>query len=318
MKKILAILTTLLLVFTMFSCETNDNEPPVLPPGGGNETDGGIQTVFYDGPDPTTQTAKLTGGTTFIGNSSNNGGNKSLSGSPYGYEIWSGSPSDDAKLIWYGKDQGGGAAFRAEWKNNGNYLGRIGYFWNEGKPYTSYGNLFCAFNFTVDGTYGGWSYIGIYGWAKNSSITTANDLVEYYIVDSSHTGYSFPFVPACSRWSDKESGGSVTCTVCNGTGNSIYKGEFTVDGAVYKIYTALRPADAGAIVTPSSSGFIQYFSVRQSRRSAGVISITEHFKKWDELGMKLGNNMYEAKFKVEVGGGTGSFDSTFLTFQQKD
>nr|AGS54012.1 endo-1,4-beta-xylanase C precursor [uncultured bacterium contig00160] len=92
------------------------------------------------------------------------------------------------------------------------------------------------------------------------------------------------------------------------------KGEFVVDGATYFIYEATRTSQ------PSIDGtqtFKQFFSIRQTRRQAGVISITEHFKKWESLGMKLGNNMYEAKFKVEVGGGTGSFDSTFITFQQK-
>jgi hypothetical protein len=32
--------------------------------------------------------------------------------------------------------------------------------------------------------------------------------------------------------------------------------------------------------------------------------------------MPLGSRMYEAKFKVEVGGGQGWFDSTFIQFYQ--
>nr|AGS52786.1 xylanase [uncultured bacterium contig00142] len=279
MKKNLAILTALLLVFTIFNCGPEPTPESVN------------QTVFYDGPDPATFTTALTGGTTYTGNSS---GPKPLASSPYYYELWSEKNSSTTKLTWYGTSQGGGAAFGAEWDNNDNFLGRVGYYWNEGKPYTYYKNLFCAYNFTVGGTYGGWSYIGIYGWSRNTTISKTTDLIEYYIIDSSHPGYTFPFVPY---------GGTL-------------KGSFIVDGATYKVYTAPRPASAGAIVS-GHPGFTQYFSVRQSRRSAGVISITEHFKQWEKMGMELGSNMYEARFKVEVGGGTGWFNSTFIMFQQK-
>jgi hypothetical protein len=235
-------------------------------------------------PDPATQTTPLTGGTTYTGNSS---GNQTLYTDSYGYkigyEIWSQTNTANTSLTWYGKDQGGGAAFKATWNNNGNMLGRVGWYWNEGKPYTHYGDLYCGFNISATGTYGEWSYIGIYGWSRNP-------LIEYYIVENSHEGYPFPFTPY---------GGT-------------YKGEFTVDGELYKIYTAPRPASAGAIES-GHSGFTQYFSVRQSRRSAGTISITKHFDKWAELGMNLGS-MYEAKLKIEVGGGAGTFDSTWIQF----
>lgn len=231
--------------------------------------------------DPTTQTEQLTGGRTFTGNSS---GNRNLPGSPYGYEIWSSTNNRNTKLIWYGPDQGGGGAFRSEWNNSGNFLGRVGYFWNEGKPYTAYGNLYCGFNFTKGGSDGGFSYLGIYGWSRNP-------LIEYYIVEDWFSrGQLVPY------------GGS-------------YKGEFTVDGSVYKIYVATRTRQ------PSIDGtatFQQYFSVRQDKRQAGTVSITEHFKKWEELGMRLGTNMYEAKFKVEVGGGNGWFDMTWLQFYNSD
>jgi hypothetical protein len=74
---------------------------------------------------PCTETAKLTGGRTFT--SDNGGGNRPLPGSPYGYEIWSAGGKNN-KLIWFGPDQGGGAAFRAEWNNPNDFLGRVGYF----------------------------------------------------------------------------------------------------------------------------------------------------------------------------------------------
>jgi endo-1,4-beta-xylanase len=286
MKKNLAILTALLLVFTIIGCEDDS----------GSDDDGknsSHQTVFYDGIEPLTQTAPLNasaaGAQTYSGNS---GGNKSLPGSPYGYEIYvqSGTTVTNS-LTWYGPSQGGGAAFKTNWSASGtaNFIGRVGYFWGTGGHYTSYGHLFCAYNFTrsANGTGGSWSYIGIYGWSKNP-------LIEYYIVDD---------------WFGNGTIGPSTMG-----GGATKKGELFMDGATYFIYEATR------VNQPSIDGtqtFKQFFSIRQTRRTAGVISITEHFKKWDQLGMKLGKNMYEAKFKVEVGGGTGWFDSTFITFQQK-
>ena len=221
---------------------------------------------------------------TYTGNSS---GNKPLPNSPYGYEIWAAGGTDN-KLIWYGPSQGGGAAFRAEWNKPNDFLGRVGYFWNEGKPYTNYGNLYCNFKFTrsANGTGGGYSYIGIYGWSKNP-------MIEWYIVDD---------------WFGEGIMGPV-----NMGGGAAKKGEFTVDGATYFVYQATRPPGSGNI-EGSNAAFPQFFSIRQTRRQNGTISITEHFKKWGELNMNLGSNMYEAKFLVEAGGGTGWFDASYLSF----
>ena len=222
---------------------------------------------------------------TFTGNS----GNKPLPGSPYSYQVWSAS-GDDNKLIWYGPDQGGGAAFRAEWNNANVFLGRVGYQWNEGKPYTEYKNVFCDFNFkrSANGTGGGTSYIGIYGW-------TRKPLIEWYIVEDWY-------------------GDGVIGPEAIG-GKAAKMGEFTVDGATYFIYQATR------VYQPSIDGtatFPQYFSVRQTCRQYGTISITEHFKEWEKTGMKLGTNIYEAKFLVEAGSGTGWFDAAYISFYQKD
>lgn len=86
------------------------------------------------------------------------------------------------------------------------------------------------------------------------------------------------------------------------------KGEFEVDGDVYEVYQNQRNN------APSIKGyqtFPQYFSVRKSNRSCGHIDVTAHFKKWEELGLKMGK-MYEAKLLVEAGGGAGSFDVTYF------
>jgi len=220
---------------------------------------------------------------------SNSGGNRPLPGTPYGYEMWSASGNNN-RLMWYGPDQGGGAAFRAEWNNANTFLGRVGYYWNEGRPYTYYKNVYCDFKFQRSGigTAGGTSYIGIYGWSRNP-------LIEWYIVEDWY-------------------GNGIIGPAAMGGGAS-KKGEFTVDGAVYFIYQATR------VNQPSIDGnttFPQYFSVRQTSRQEGTISITEHFKEWERIGMKLGTNMYEAKFLVEAGGGTGWLDATYISFSQRD
>jgi hypothetical protein len=224
----------------------------------------------------------------------NSSGNKPLPGSSYGYEMWT-EGGNNNKLLWFGPNQGGGAAFRTEWNNPTDYLGRIGYFWNEGKPYTSYKNVYCDFNFTrsANGTGGSYSYIGIYGWSKNP-------MIEWYIVDD---------------WF----GDGIMGTSTMG-GGATKKGEFTVDGATYFIYQATRPTGSGNIEN-NNNPFPQYFSIRQTRRQCGTISVTEHFKKWEEINMALGTKMYEAKFLVEAGGGqnvSGWFEASYLKLTQEE
>jgi len=231
---------------------------------------------------------------------SNSGGNKPLPGSPYGYEMWT-EGGNNNKLIWYGPNERGGAAFRAEWNNPNDFLGRVGYFWGNGGQFTTYKNLYADFNYTRSGrsTAGSYSYIGIYGWARNPNASDPNEkLIEYYIVED-WFGNSYQ--------SDTSPMGTST------TGGSVV-GSYTLDGATYSVIKNVRQNK------PSIDGdktFTQYFSIRQTLRKTGTISITEHFKKWDALGMKLGN-MYECKFLVEAGGGVGWLEFTYLKFSQED
>ena len=217
-------------------------------------------------------------------------GNKFLPGSPYGYEMWDNGNNGNYKMIWYGPDDRGGAAFRAEWNNPNDFLGRVGYYWGNGGKYASYGNIFCDFEYTrsADKTAGPYSYIGIYGWSRNP-------LVEYYIVeDWFSNNYYSTFNPV----------GKDTIGVN-------HHDTFTVDGSVYYIY---KKDSTGSSIDGQKT-FTQYFNVRQSPRKSGTISITKHFDKWAELGMPLGN-MYECKFLVEAGGGIGWFEASYLTFYQ--
>jgi len=231
----------------------------------------------------------------------NSNGNKPLIGSRYySYEMWT-QGGNNNKLIWFGPDHRGGAAFRAEWNNPNDFLGRVGFFWGNGGLYTEYKNMYADFEYTRSerGTGGNYSYIGIYGWARNpGAANEAERLIEYYIVED---WFGNPWQADSSPITTNTTGGSVL-------------GSFTMDGAVYNVIKNVR------LQKPSIDGtrtFTQYFSIRQTPRQSGTISITEHFKQWESMGLRLGN-MYEAKFLVEAGGGTGWLEFSFLKLTQED
>jgi hypothetical protein len=84
------------------------------------------------------------------------------------------------------------------------------------------------------------------------------------------------------------------------------RGSFTLDGAQYNVYTGDRQ-NASSII--GTANFTQIFSVRQNRRQCGHVSISEHFRQWQRMGINLGL-MKEAKILVEAGGGNGSITFT--------
>ena len=153
----------------------------------------------------------------------------------------------------------GNGLFECWWENIGNVLFRKGVKWDCTKTYSQLGNITCTYG--VDYQPNGNSYLCVYGWCRNP-------LVEYYIVDC---------------WGTWRPPGATS------------KGTITVDGATYDVYETTR------VNQPSIDGnttFKQYWSVRQSKRTSGTISVTEHFKAWERMGMKMGL-MYEAAFNVE-------------------
>lgn len=92
------------------------------------------------------------------------------------------------------------------------------------------------------------------------------------------------------------------------------KGTLSIDGGTYNIYQHTQTQQPSIHGTAT---FPQFFSVRQTPRTCGHISLSEHWKKWASLGMTLGK-MYEAKFLVEAGanpGGSGTFDMTYGVMQ---
>jgi endo-1,4-beta-xylanase len=189
------------------------------------------------------------------------------------WEIW--SNTGEGELTTFSTP-----AFIATWNNSGGYLGRLGFEWGgfQGNPvpHTERGEIKAQFVSRKTGTAGGYSYIGMYGW-------TTNPCVEWYVVDDSYN--NMPINP----------------------GNTTNEGDVNIDGGTYVVYT--RPTTgSGGTRCSGATDWIQYYSVRRTARACGVISLSEHFRKWEELGMDMGGELLEAKILVEVGGGVGNVE----------
>ncbi len=153
----------------------------------------------------------------------------------------------------------GGGTFSCSWGNIGNALFRKGKKFDNTQTYQQIGNI--SFDYGCDYQPNGNSYLCVYGW-------TTDPLVEYYIVDS---------------WGSWRPPGTQP------------KGQIQVDGGTYDVYETTR------VNQPSIQGnttFQQYFSVRTSKRTSGTISVSEHFRAWESMGMRCGK-LYEAALNVE-------------------
>lgn len=189
--------------------------------------------------------------------------------SGYYWELWNQDSKGTACMTL-----GSGGSFSGRWSGIENYLARRGRKYNETQTHQQIGTFNVKFNCDYKpSTAAGNSYLSIYGW-------TVDPLVEYYIIED---------------WRNWNPSKDATRQP---------KGTFTIDGSTYDIVQTTRTQK------PSIKGtatFPQYFSIRQNTRNSGTMQVSEHFKKWESLNMKMGK-MYEVSFVVEGYQSNGSFD----------
>jgi endo-1,4-beta-xylanase len=157
----------------------------------------------------------------------------------------------------------GGGTFTCEWEDNLNILFRTGKRLGSVMSYEEYGNIIIDYAGEHNITGGHASYLCVYGW-------TQNPLIEWYIIES--------------RGAYKPPGGVG------------YKGTVEIDGGMYEIFESTRTE------MPSIEGtrtFQQYWSVRTENRTEGIITVSDHFKAWEEFGMDMSGNLFEVMMCLE-------------------
>ena len=168
----------------------------------------------------------------------------------YSYEVW--RTGYAASLNCY--DNGSYVVYS---KAADEAIVRFGPKFDEPKYFDQHGNFAADYKFrTKGGGFGTPFYlVGIQG-------NTTEPKTEFYIID---------------YWIIKDTAD----TSAFGT----RLGEFTVDGDTYDIWQNTANKEPRV---QSDMSFKQYFSIRRTKRDSGYIDITSHFKKWEELGLKLG------------------------------
>jgi len=185
----------------------------------------------------------------------------------FDFEFWRESEGEGSMTVF--KD----GTFECSWNDVDVILFRTGKkMGNPGGRRTSnifkheeYGDIYISY--AADFQPDGNSYLCVYGW-------TVDPLVEFYIIES------------WGSW--------------HPTGDD-HMGTVKVDGGTYDVYVTMRVEEASINGTQT---FPQFWSVRKNQRTDGTISVSEHFKLWDDMGMELGK-MFEVAFCVEGIGSSG-------------
>ncbi|MCL2207001.1 MAG: glycoside hydrolase family 11 protein [Fibromonadales bacterium] len=216
----------------------------------------------------------------------------------YDYELWSENNTGTTSMTLTGDNGSGanakGGTFTCSWQNSLNILFRSGKKWGMtgGPTPRSAGNISIDFDATWSSNDGA-RMLGVYGWAfypsdskptKDEAGTSRNysDQIEYYII--------------------QDRGGYNPATGGDAAGGGKKYGEATIDGIVYEFYIADR-INRWALTGNGDVTFKQYFSVPKTdggKRTKGMISVSEHFKAWENAGMKMMDcRLYEVSMKVE-------------------
>jgi endo-1,4-beta-xylanase len=216
--------------------------------------------------------AALTGGTQYCATSA-----QGTTDGDYTYNIYSSGQGTGCMTV-FGID----ATFSATWSNVVDWIGRVGLAFDETKTYSQIGTLSSDFAYTMNVGSGGYGNIGIYGWSV-ASTAMPNGLHEYYIAEN---------------WLGPR---PAFTTV----------GTFTIEGeGTYDVQTNTQTNQP--TITGTNETFVQFWSVRQTPRLCGHISISQHFAEWASLGLQLGN-LEEARILVEAQDNTGTIEFTTAT-----
>ena len=197
----------------------------------------------------------------------------------FSYEIWIDTTGGSGTMTL-----GSGATFKAEWNASvpsGNFLARRGLDFGSQKKATSYDYIGLDYeaDYRQTGSNNGNSRLCVYGWFQNKGLSGV-PLVEYYIIED---------------WVDW----------CPSSNNSK---TVTIDGAQYKVF---QLDHTGPTINGTTETFKQYFSVRQSKRKSGHITVSDHFKAWADQGWGIGN-LYEVALNAEGWQSSGVADITKL------
>ncbi len=183
----------------------------------------------------------------------------------YDWELWNQYGQGTANMT-----VGDAGTYECSWSGIHNVLFRSGKKWNDNPQWTSLNGI--SVEYEVDYKPNGNSYLCIYGWMTQPT-------VEYYICDSYGT------------WRPPGDGFQL-------------KGTKQIDGGTYEIYEGTH---TGPSIFSSNETFNQYWSIRVAGqlRTKGTISVSEHFKAWEEYGIKLGG-LHEVALNVEGYESSGS------------